>query len=587
MSLLDTASLLLTPNAYKEGKLYSVIPSDGSGDFTFTRATTATRVNSDGLVELVPYNLVERSEEFNNAYWVKASSSVTANTATAPNGTMTADTVTLSSTTGRIEKVVSLTSNINYTLSVYAKNIDASNSRIGMLCINNANTICGVFFDIVGSGAINAASNATGVIESVGNGWYRCSMTFNSQSGATSPTIRIVNNAASGTGWTNGQSIYIWGAQLVEGTNALPYQKTETRLNIPRLDYSLGGCPNILLEPQRTNLALQSSSFDSATWTKSNTTIVANNAISPSGVQDADLIYPTTTGSTRFAFQSASGASATYTLSVYAKAQNKSVVWLYVNSSGSFGSVFFDLANGTLQVLAGSVSTPIGKIEYLDNGWYKCSITPSSTFSLSNAGIGVADALGNFTVSNNGTDGIFIWGAQLEAGAYATSYIPTTTASVTRNADVCSKTGISSLIGQTEGTLFVEMKALVNGGVVRVISLSDGTTQNRITIEDYSSADFIVSRVTSANVQEAFMVASPFTQNIYRKIAVKYKLNDCAIFINGVKVAFDTSVNMPISLSDLGFDSGAGAEVYDGNVKTLAIYKTALTDDECIQLTTI
>ena len=180
-----------------------------------------------------------------------------------------------------------------------------------------------------------------------------------------------------------------------------------------------------------------------------------------------------------------------------------------------------------------------------------------------------------------------IYGYQVEAGNYQTSYIPTTSASVTRNQDQCVKTGISSLIGQTEGTMFVEMKALVNGGVVRVISLSDGTIQNRITIEDYSLADFIVSRVTSANVQEALMVASPFPQNIYRKIAVKYKLNDCAIFINGVKVAFDTSVNMPISLSALRFDSGAGADVYNGNLKTLAIYKTALTDDECIQLTTL
>jgi hypothetical protein len=91
MSLLDTASLILTPNAYKEGKLYSVIPSDGSGDFTFTRATTATRVNSAGLVELVPYNLLQRSEEFDNGYWIKRKCNYYSKCTTAPNGTMTAD----------------------------------------------------------------------------------------------------------------------------------------------------------------------------------------------------------------------------------------------------------------------------------------------------------------------------------------------------------------------------------------------------------------------------------------------------------------------------------------------------------------
>mgnify|MGYP000875625852 CR=1 FL=1 len=92
MSLLDTASLIVTPNGYKEGTLYSVIPSDGSGDMSVVRATTATRVNSAGLVELVPYNLFEYSEQFNNAAWNNTSGvTITANSAIAPNGTMTAD----------------------------------------------------------------------------------------------------------------------------------------------------------------------------------------------------------------------------------------------------------------------------------------------------------------------------------------------------------------------------------------------------------------------------------------------------------------------------------------------------------------
>ena len=99
MSLLDTASLIVTPNGYKEGKLYSVIPSDGSGDMSVTRSTTATRVNSAVLVELVPYNLVQYSEQFDNAWWVKYQVNVTADNTTAPNGTTTADKV-IASTNG-------------------------------------------------------------------------------------------------------------------------------------------------------------------------------------------------------------------------------------------------------------------------------------------------------------------------------------------------------------------------------------------------------------------------------------------------------------------------------------------------------
>jgi hypothetical protein len=266
MSLLDTASLLLTPNAYKEGKLYSVIPSDGSGDFTFTRATTATRVNSDGLVELVPYNLLQRSQEFNNAYWNKNGGSISANSSTAPNGTTTADTLTLAATTathGLIDFGVSGVAASTYTVSFYVKKGTHRYITIGIYrnTLNNA----GAGFDldtntVTGTGATGTGYSASGAtMTDVGDGWYRCSVVCVSGTTPMTGSGLFLRNtsytsgaiqqswAASGT-----ETINLWGAQLVEGTNALPYQKTETRLNIPRLDYSLGGCPNILLEPQRT-----------------------------------------------------------------------------------------------------------------------------------------------------------------------------------------------------------------------------------------------------------------------------------------------------------------------------------------------
>ena len=142
MSLLDTASLLLTPNAYKEGKLYSVIPSDGSGDFTFTRATTATRVNSDGLVELVPYNLLQRSEEFDNVAWNKSRATITANATTAPDGTITADTFTGNGASG-IHIVFCQTDliGVGNTISVYAK--------------KNTNDFLQIYTDLVNTDFVN------------------------------------------------------------------------------------------------------------------------------------------------------------------------------------------------------------------------------------------------------------------------------------------------------------------------------------------------------------------------------------------------------------------------------------------------
>jgi hypothetical protein len=331
---------------------------------------------------------------------------------------------------------------------------------------------------------------------------------------------------------------------------------------------------------------LRSEEFDNASWTKSNTTIVANNAISPSGVQNADLIYPTTTGSTRFAFQSVSGVSTNYTFSVYAKAQNKNVVWLYVNSSGIFGSVFFDLANGTLQVVAGSTSTPVGKIEYLDNGWYKCSITSTSTFTVSNAGIGVADALGNFTVSNNGTDGIYIWGAQLEAGAYATSYIPTTSASVTRNADVISRGNIftNGLITASGGTWFVDLRnniPLIRDISVGGIYLSTATTTTTGNGFIIRIPGAIPARVAIQKIIAGTAATIYNTTTNTSKIAIKWNGTTADVFENGVKVVTATAFT-PTAMQNL-IGEGQNRAI---QFNSMALFPTPLTDTQCIALTT-
>jgi len=293
MSLLDDASLLVTPNAEKEGKLYSIIPTNGNGDFSVTRATTATRVNASGLVELVPYNLLTYSEMFSNAAWSKTRSSVSANTTTAPNGTLTADSLIEDTATGTHSTSFGFTAIASpFTATIYAKSNGRNWLNISFLSTTNAFA----YFDLQNGvlGTIGAASTAT--ITSVGNGWYRCSMTATTAAGANTLAYYLASadNVVSYTG--NGTSgLFIWGAQLVEGTSALDYQMTETRLNIPRLDYSLGSCPNILLEPQRTNLGLQSEDLSSASWFKgAGVTITADNTISPSGVQNADRVVGAT-----------------------------------------------------------------------------------------------------------------------------------------------------------------------------------------------------------------------------------------------------------------------------------------------------
>jgi hypothetical protein len=581
MSLLSQASLVVTPNAYKEGKLYSVIPSDGSGDFTFTRATTATRVNSDGLVELVPYNLVQRSEEFENAAWTKSNVTINANATTAPNGTLTADKLIANAT---IAQHATYTFGPSadagaYTFSCYAKAAEYSFFSMG-----NAGGVSGgsIIFNLTNGTFSGTASGVTPSIESVGNGWYRCAITIN-----TTPSFswwilaRNANNASNYAG--NGtDGLFIWGAQLVEGTNALPYQKTETRLNIPRIDYSLGGCPNILLEPQRTNLTTYSEQFDDASWNKINSSVTANADISPDGYTNADRIYDNATSGQHRVGKNISVVSATtYTFSVFAKKGSLRYCYLFTVAGGASDRYYFDLQDG-VSITAG------GKIEDYGSGWYRISaqVTAAATgnelfaFNLTNSS-------SSPTYSGTGTGYHMIYGYQVEAGSYATSYIPTTTASVTRNADQVFKTGISSLIGQTEGTMFVECSALADDATNRRITISDGTANNRIYISYKNYTNQLRIDVISAgsSVFDSTYTIADITQTA--KIAVAYKLNDFAFYVNGVQAAVDTSGAVPTSMSVFKFEDGAGGNVFFGKVNQAILFPTRLTNAELATLTTI
>ena len=234
MSLLDTASLIVTPNGYKEGKLYSVIPSDGSGDLSVTRATTATRVNSAGLVELVPYNLFTYSQDFANAAWTKdVNRGSFATNATAPDGTTTAQTLTAGTDNyGYFYRSLSTSVGNSYAFSFYAKKGSSNFAWFEMMGASpsyvNLTTL-----------AVSAASGVTATATNVGNDWVR--IVGVASASATSHSFAIGGSNASGNQiFTSGNTVIFWGAQLVEGSTAKDYQKTQTRLNIPRLDYSNG-----------------------------------------------------------------------------------------------------------------------------------------------------------------------------------------------------------------------------------------------------------------------------------------------------------------------------------------------------------
>ena len=335
----------------------------------------------------------------------------------------------------------------------------------------------------------------------------------------------------------------------------------------PRIDY-LSGCGSFLLEPTRTNIQIRSEEFDNSVWNKTRSSITSNDATSPSGLLNADTLEGVS-GTTSYVYDGISVASGSvYTISVFAKYID--IEEFIINVFGQSGQGNFNISNGTVTSSTGTVTEP--KIENYGNGWYRCSVKFT------------ANATGNvnygFLLSNGIGKSVNIWGAQFELGSYPTSYIPTTTAAVTRNAESANDAGSPTLFNDLEGVLMAEISALANDGTFRFLSVSDGTTSNRINI-----------MFNTNNTLDAFVGAVGTFDSVvdilnFNKAAIKYKSGDYAFWVNGFEVEVSTSTSGTHSgLNQLNFDIGNGSNDFYGNTKQIQYYNSALTDSELEALT--
>ncbi len=377
-------------------------------------------------------------------------------------------------------------------------------------------------------------------------------------------------------------------AQWEQGSTATEYFPTTTRLNIPRIDYTNGSCPSLLVEPQRTNLILRSDEFDNVSWTKVSTTVTANSINSPSGNLTADTITATGLIGLRVVQTNTISftASASYSLSVFAKKGTNNFIQLILpmGVGGMFANFNIDTGVvGTLGTVTGSV--PTSSITNFGNGWYRCVINFTATATTDNlASIAiVTSASASRAEANTLTTSVYLWGAQLEVGSYPTSYIPTVASSVTRNADVISKTGISSLIGQTEGTLFFEGRFLSSVNFDFDLRLSDGTANNYITLFNVGLKPTVSIGRSGSVVFNTGSLLSNFVVGQNTKIAITYKNNSFNVYQNGVLKANQNSGSIPLNLQNISISDGFRTAY----INSVQLYKTALTDTECIALTTL
>jgi hypothetical protein len=342
--------------------------------------------------------------------------------------------------------------------------------------------------------------------------------------------------------------------------------------NVPRLDWYDSNCPSLLLEPLRTNLQVYSEEFDNVIWTKSRTTITANDTISPNGELTADKITGDGTG-TSYVYDEISLTNGnTYTISIFVK-PIINISSFAINVFGGVGTAPFDLINKTTGTLTGDFTS--AKIEDYGNGWLRCSgtLTLSSTTGTKNIGYGLIDFNG---------DQFYLFGAQVEEGDYPTSYIKTEASTVTRLKDECLNGGDSDLFDITEGTFFTDVTPY-NSGNVTVIGLSIGNDTQKI-IFQFQSNGTQVRVFSSGGV--SFYANLTFDQR--NKIAVTFKENEYKFFINGALVGSDTSATVPIGMDRLNFSNSVGnGSGFEGEVHDTRVYNTVLTEAEAIKLTTI
>ena len=585
MALIDKASLLFVPSVVAEGKAFNILPSgnrapdstdQNSGydqtraDFDFDRGSNAaaTRIGSDGLIKKYRENRVLYSNDFSQSNWSKLT-----------NTTYTLTTETIVDPFGVSKSIYKVTLTGSGYITLRQSFIGDTRYMTASVYIKLGSSDYNVTLDQSDGDSQTAEANTD---------WQRLSSTH-----ASGYSFSFIDIALTGD---SGDYFYVSSAQIELGGVATDYldstsvtAKAGILVDLPRINYDANGQNGaLLLEPSRANLFETSEYFETSDWSKDNITLTTNDSESPEGLNNASLIFPNSTSSgATYIYNTTTGSSSKYTISAYVKADGLNVCWLYISSSSAFGIIYYDLSDKSIQVVAGSASTPTGKITDMGNGWHRIVFTMGSAASIaSGSGLGICDAKGGFSVTKNGEDGVLVYGAQLEAGSYSSSYIPTMGTSETRAADSCSVTGASDVIGQTEGTFYLDVQtpdAIQNN---TTFSIGGGTSSEYAQIEirtDLSinwryrvgGTDYINANVGSYSAGDRL------------KIAFGYKNGDSILYLNGSSTATDTGSIVSNSWDEVKYSNFADTGKLEASVYETILFNERLSNAELATLTTL
>ena len=623
MSLLDDVSIVVTPNGYKAGDLYAVIPVPTEGaeevlngdfatstDWTLIDGATISggQANIDG--DGTSFTSIRQTNVFTagKRYKVTADVIITSGLGLKFQDGANNENIGFSTTTGSYEFYFTATSDTFLIIgrrtsgTAFASSVDNVSVKewtAADMDVTRATAATRVdenglvnYAEVIGGEEISCGDFECADPDAVwtrGTGWSISGGTANCIGGAGSLNLTqvaleigktytvtyTVSNYSAGTihpimgGWTHGTyqssngtytevisnnhasantTFYMQGKSGFVGSIDNVSVKEVTRDNVPRIDYTGGGCPHILAEPQRTNL-WKNSEGSGITLTSPLGTFGFYDITSSATVSSESITAGTIVSAT-FIVKKADGTTPTIT------------------NSGGAGDVVFRIT-GTSDAGVDGALTDIG------NGFY--------TYKLENYSVSGFNS--DNRISNNSGDVVYVSLIQLEEGSYSTSYIPTSGSTVTRNQDQFTRDGISSLINSTEGVLFAEMAAFEDDDDYRYLGLNDGTDDNRVVILYYLNNNRIRAVLSSGGVNFVDEYYTVSSLSDFHKIALKWKANDFSLWVNGVERATETSVTVPVGLSHLSFDKGGGADTFNGKVKQLQVYKTALTDVQLAALT--
>lgn len=597
--------------------------------FTVTRGLPAAYYDGKTTM-VVEENQFIQSQNFevNTAWSYSANVTITTNSTTAPDGTATAETFVIPAEnrnhyiqqTGTV-----LVESSVYTTSIFAK---ANQRRYLQISVINQSEAF-INFDLQ-TGAISfIQGQINGAIVSYGNSWYRCTATYRAMATNRHPRFNIVANAQSvlheSFTATANDSIYVWGAQLEAKSNVTDYQPTTTLRakttapkllfapnNEPRFDHDpVTSLPRgLLIEDQKTNLINYSQFFANTQYTKTGGSIRSAAMTAPDGTLTFDrFVEDTSTGTHGISESLGSLASQDYTLSIFVKPVNRTWVQLGWNDGSTDRAAYFNLSAGNVGAVAGAATT---EIQAIGNSTYRIAVTHSS--NVATVFLRGATASGTNSYTGNANNGYYIWGMQLEAGSYMTSYIPNVgNVTLTRPVDnvTTSINGFSDWYNPTEGTIYVEASSFGNvayttantivganaaaniaGNVVidsaqylYYVDISNGTNQNGINLRHPG-----IGYINTYNVEYfAANIGTSDVKNAVIKTAMTYAANNVIHARDGTLSTLDTNVALPdlvdrMTIGNRGNNPTTNGPL-NGHIRKIVYYPERLTTNEITTIT--